>query len=52
MQSDGRIINVMSLAGALSLGAAIVHALVIPEHFDELDGYGAFFLVVAIAQAV
>jgi hypothetical protein len=37
-------------AAALSLAAALVHAWVIPEHFGEWWGYGAFFLVVAVAQ--
>ena len=38
-------------AAALSLSAALIHAWVIPEHFGEWWGYGAFFLVVAVAQA-
>lgn len=37
-------------AAALSLVAALIHAWVMPEHFDEWWGYGAFFLAVALAQ--
>lgn len=39
-------------AAALSFGAAILHALVAPEHFEEWWGYGTFFCVVAIAQGL
>jgi hypothetical protein len=39
-------------AAALSLVAGLLHIWVMPEHFAEWWGYGAFFLVVAIAQAV
>lgn len=38
-------------AVALSLAAALIHAWAIPEHFGEWWGYGAFFAVVAGAQA-
>ena len=37
-------------AATLSLVAALIHAWVMPEHFREWWGYGAFFLVVALAQ--
>jgi len=37
-------------AAAASLAAAVVHALVCPEHFREAFLYGLFFLVVAVAQ--
>lgn len=37
-------------AAALSLVAALIHILAMPEHFDEWWGYGTFFLVVALAQ--
>jgi energy-coupling factor transporter transmembrane protein EcfT len=40
------------LAAALSLLAALLHGWVMPEHFEEWWGYGAFFLVVAIAQTL
>lgn len=39
-------------AVALSLGAAIIHAWMMPEHFQEWWGYGAFFLITTIAQGV
>ena len=35
---------------ALSMVAALIHLWVTPEHFEEWWGYGAFFLVAAIAQ--
>jgi MFS family permease len=37
-------------AAALSMVAAVVHLWVMPEHFEEWWGYGAFFLVAASAQ--
>ncbi len=37
-------------AAGLSLGAALIHAWVMPEHFHEWWGYGTFFLIVALAQ--
>ena len=37
-------------AATLSLVAALIHAWVMPEHFDEWWGYGTFFFVVALAQ--
>lgn len=39
-------------AAALSLADALIHILVIRDHFAEWWGYGAFFLVLASAQAV
>lgn len=39
-------------AAALSLGAAILHAWVAPEHFREWWGYGTFFVAVALAQGL
>jgi len=38
-------------AAGFSLVAAIVHLWATPEHFEEWWGYGAFFLVSAVAQA-
>jgi hypothetical protein len=37
-------------AAALSLVAGLIHAWAMPEHARAWWGYGAFFLVVAIAQ--
>ena len=39
-------------AAALSLLAAAIHAWVVPEHLEEWWGYGAFFLVCALAQGL
>jgi len=39
-------------AAALSLLAALIHLWVVPEHFEEWWGYGAFFLVAAAAQVL
>jgi hypothetical protein len=39
-------------AAALSLVAGLVHLWVTPEHFEEWWGYGAFFLVAAVAQVL
>ena len=39
-------------AAALSVFAALIHVWVMPEHFDEWWGYGAFFLVVAAGQGL
>jgi hypothetical protein len=36
--------------GALSAFAALIHLWVMPEHFGEWWGYGAFFLIAASAQ--
>lgn len=43
---------ILYAAAALSLVAALIHLWVMPEHFKEWWGYGAFFLVAAIAQAL
>jgi hypothetical protein len=42
----------LHVGAALSLLAAIIHLLVMPEHFEEWWGYGTFFLVVALAQGL
>ncbi len=39
-------------AAALSLLAAAVHLWVVPEHLEEWWGYGAFFVVLAVAQGL
>jgi hypothetical protein len=36
---------------AAALSAALIHTRVSPQHFAESIGYGAFFVVVALAQA-
>lgn len=51
-QSLGRRERTLYLAAAFSVVAALIHLLVTPEHFEEWWGYGAFFLVAAVAQAV
>jgi len=45
-------LRVLYAAAALSLLAALIHLWVTPEHFEEWWGYGAFFLVAALAQAL
>ena len=42
----------MRAVAALSLLAAMIHLWVMPEHFEEWWGYGAFFLVSAFAQGL
>jgi hypothetical protein len=44
--------RLLSLAAVLSLVAAVIHVWVMPEHFAEWWGYGLFFLVAALAQAL
>ena len=39
-------------AAGLSLTAALVHVWAMPEHFREWWAYGAFFLLVALAQSL
>ncbi len=48
----GRWRTTLYTAAALSLVAALAHLWVMPEHFEEWWGYGAFFLVAAIAQGL
>jgi len=43
--------TIIYAAAGFSLVAAIVHLWATPEHFEEWWGYGAFFLVSAVAQA-
>jgi hypothetical protein len=42
--------SILYAAAALSLVAALIHLWVLPEHFEEWWGYGAFFLVAGAAQ--
>lgn len=39
-------------AAALSLGAALIHLWVVPEHAFAWWAYGAFFITVALAQGL
>ncbi len=48
----GRPKPTLYAAAALSLAAALIHLWVMPEHFEEWWGYGTFFLVSALAQAL
>ncbi len=43
---------ILYAAAGLSLVTALVHLWVMPEHFEEWWGYGAFFLVAAAAQVL
>ena len=47
---SGRSKTILYAAAAFSLLAALIHLWVIPEHFEEWWGYGAFFLISAVAQ--
>jgi hypothetical protein len=47
---SGRSKMILYAAAAFSLLAALIHLWVIPEHFEEWWGYGAFFLISAVAQ--
>ncbi|MDQ3892310.1 MAG: hypothetical protein M3274_05380, partial [Actinomycetota bacterium] len=49
-RSSGRSKMILYAAVAFSLSAALIHLWVIPEHFEEWWGYGAFFLISAVAQ--
>jgi hypothetical protein len=44
--------GVLPAVAALSLMAGLIHLWVTPEHFEEWWGYGAFFLVAAVAQVL
>ncbi len=46
-----RIRTIPYVAAGLSLAAALIHLIAMPEHFEEWWGYGAFFLVTAVFQA-
>ena len=43
---------ILYVVAALSLVAALIHLWVTPEHFEEWWGYGAFFLMAALAQVL
>jgi hypothetical protein len=40
----------LQMTAVASISAALVHAAVMPDHFDESAIYGSFFLVTALAQ--
>ncbi len=46
------IVAALRASAALSLLAAAMHLWVVPEHLEEWWGYGAFFLVCALAQGL
>jgi len=37
-------------SAGLSVGAAVIHGIVTPEHFEEWWGYGTFFMMAALIQ--
>jgi hypothetical protein len=43
---------ILYVAALISLTAAFIHLLVIPEHFGEWWGYGVFFVVAAAVQTL
>jgi len=45
-------LSLPAVAAGLSAVAAAIHIWVVPEHFQEWWGYGAFFLVLAAAQTL
>lgn len=47
---DDRPKGIPYAVAVLSALAALIHLWVMPEHFGEWWGYGAFFLVAACAQ--
>ncbi len=46
---DGRSPHLRAAAAGL-VGAAVIHAIVIPEHFREYVAFGVFFSVLTVAQ--
>lgn len=48
----GRRAEIFNLAGSLSITAALIHLAIVPEHWAEWWGYGLFFVLAALAQAV
>lgn len=49
-RSTGRSALLCYGVAALSLAAALIHLWVAPEHFEQWWGYGAFFMICALAQ--
>ena len=52
MEHTTMVDRLLAATAVLSLVAAVIHISVIPEHFEEWWGYGLFFLLAAIAQAL
>jgi hypothetical protein len=51
-QTTDRPRGVLCTVAALSLLAALIHLWVMPELFEEWWGYGAFFLLAAVARVI
>jgi hypothetical protein len=51
-RAAGRRQELVLLTAALAWGAAVIHAVVIPQHLAESAVIGAFFVVAAPAQAL
>jgi hypothetical protein len=51
-QTSQGTVATLRVVAALSLLAAAIHLWVMPEHLEEWWGYGAFFLVLAVAQGM
>ena len=51
-QASQGTVATLRVVAALSLLAAAIHLWVMPEHLEEWWGYGAFFLVLAVAQGM
>ncbi len=49
-QDDVHLPTAALVAAALSVGASVIHAIVIPSHYSESVLYGAFFATAAVAQ--
>jgi hypothetical protein len=45
-----RASDAMTSAALLSVGAGVIHAFVIADHFEEAASFGTFFVVLAVAQ--
>jgi hypothetical protein len=50
--ADRGTVATLRMGAALSLLAAAMHLWVVPEHLEEWWGYGAFFVVLAVAQGL